>query len=423
MKRRFPFRALPVVLGTLTVCSSLPALHAEENPMKIELGEEVVVATSEPNYPHWGPYQFPRLNRMPDGSILISYHLEEDSITAYGLPKGMAVSSDDGKTWKVLPKPEDPSEQGNFKESVLLPNGDYIKPFAPRSIPGTELTLPEKPIFEGLNAYGQEMKIYQQADIPELQGKGWQLFRLPKGEAEWVLEQANVDLPGLVGSLRQGVYPVPRFDVLKMAPDGSIWSLEYRLQRFVDGKLTPRSILILRSTDNGKNWNLWSSVPYQPDSSTDPIAEQRVGGYTEPDVTFLPDGTALMLLRTTDGKGPGPLYAVRSTDMGKTWSKPVLFDDLGVWPQLLTLGNGATLATYGRPGFYLRATSDPSANRWEERMTIIPPREIHSETCSYSALLPLDENTALLAYSDFHHKTEDGKRRKAIIVRKVTATR
>ncbi len=384
-----------------------------------------MVATSEPNHPHWGPYQFPRLNRMPDGKILISYHLEADSTVAYGLPKGMAVSPDEGKTWTVLPKSKDPGEQSNFKESVLLPNGDYVKPFAPRPLPVAQMTLPEKPILEGLSNYGKEMKTYQQADIPELREKGWQLLRLPKGGAEWVKEQTHVDLPGVVCYLRDGVIPVPRFDVLKVAPDGSLWSLEYRFQQFLDGKLRPRSILILRSTDHGKNWNVWSSIPYQPDPSTDPHAHAREGGFTEPGVVFLPDGSALMLLRTTDGNGPGPLYAVRSTDMGKTWSKPEYFDDLGVWPQLLTLENGITLATYGRPGFFLRAASDPAASQWQDRITILPPGngDVHGESCSYSAMLPLDENSALLAYSYFRHKGGDGQPRKAIMVRKVTATR
>lgn len=389
--------------------------------MNIEISEPVVVATSQAEYRDWGPYQFPRLNRMPDGRILLSYHVEQDSPTAYGLPKGMAVSSDNGATWTALPKPSDPNEQGNFKESVLLPNGDYVKPFAPRAVPVDNLTLPENPVFSGIGGYGHETKVYVQADIPEMRDKGWELLRLAKGGTDWVKEQTNVSLPGLACVLREGVIPVPRFDVLKVAPDGSLWSLEYRFPRFLDGKLIFRSILILRSTDHGKNWEIWSETFYQPDLSTDPLAEERIGGYGEPDVEFLPDGSALMLLRTTDGKGPGPLYSVRSTDMGRTWSKPEFFDSLGVWPQLLTLKNGVTLATYGRPGFYLRATSDPSAANWQEKITVVRPQAIYYDTCSYSAMLLLDDQTALLAHSDFDYRGADGKQRKAIMVRKVTA--
>lgn len=284
----------------------IPFAKSSEPPIKIELGKEVVVATSEPGNAQWGPYQFPRLNRQADEKILLSFHLEADSTEAYGLPKGLAVSPDEGQTWTVLPKPENSEQQGNFTESVLLRNGDYVKPFAPRPIPEAGLTLPENPVLEFTGAYGHESKIYLQSDIPELRDKGWELLRLPKGSDEWVKEQAHVQLPGLVGTLREGVIPVPRFDVLKVAPDGSLWSLEYRFQCYLYGKLTPRSILVLRSTDQGKNWDLWSDIPYQPDPATDSDAEKRTGGYTEPDVTFLPNGTSPMLLRTTDGQGPGP---------------------------------------------------------------------------------------------------------------------
>ncbi len=390
--------------------------------MNIEISEPVVVATSQAEYRDWGPYQFPRLNRMPDGRILLSYHVEADSPTAYGLPKGMAVSADDGNTWTVLPKAKDPEEQGNFRESVLLPNGDHVRPFAPRSVPVEELTLPEIPVFSGIGGYGHETKVYVQAEIPELRDKGWELLRLAKGGTDWVREQANVVLPGLACVSREGVIPVPRFDVLKVAPDGSLWSLEYRFPRFLDGKLTFRSILILRSADHGKNWEIWSETLYQPDIETDPLALERIGGYGEPDVEFLPDGSVLMLLRTTDGKGPGPLYAVRSTDLGRTWSKPEYFDNIGVWPQLLTLANGITLSTYGRPGFFLRSTNDPSARNWQEKITIVAPQAEYCDTCSYSAMLPLDANSVLLAHSDFHYHGEDGKQRKAILIRKVTAT-
>ena len=159
--------------------------------------------------------------------------------------------------------------------------------------------------------------------------------------------------------------------------------------------------MILRSTDSGRTFDLWSEIPYAPDAAVDPKAATR-NGFTEPTVCFLPDGSVLCLMRTTDGGGPGPLYSARSTDNGKTWSQPAVFDDLGVWPQMLRLKNGVTLAVYGRPGLYVRATADPAGLRWAQRVTIVPPGAIHTETCSYAALLPLSDDRALLAYSDFN---------------------
>ena len=43
-------------------------------------------------------------------------------------------------------------------------------------------------------------------------------------------------------------------------------------------------------------------------------------------------------------------------------------------------------------------------------------------TCSYSALLPLSDDTALIAYSDFNIPGPDGTPRKAILVRTVKTT-
>jgi hypothetical protein len=138
----------------------------------------------------------------------------------------------------------------------------------------------------------------------------------------------------------------------------------------------------------------------------------------------MPDGSALVLMRTTDGEGIGPLYWSRSTDSGKTWSPPAVFDDLGVWPQMLTLENGVTLAAYGRPGLYIRATTDPAGLKWEKRVTVVEPARITgSETCSYASLLPLNGHTALVAYSDFNLRNADGKRCKGIQVREVTVTK
>ena len=81
----------------------------------------------------------------------------------------------------------------------------------------------------------------------------------------------------------------------------------------------------------------------------------------------LPDGSISILLRTG---GNNPSYIARSTDGCKTWTKPKIFDSNGVLPQILTLKNGITLASYGRPILKVRATSDPSGIDWEEPIVL-----------------------------------------------------
>jgi len=49
----------------------------------------------------------------------------------------------------------------------------------------------------------------------------------------------------------------------------------------------------------------------------------------------------------------------RSADAGQTWSESRVFDELGVSPlHLLLPANGLTLASYGRPVLFVRATAD-----------------------------------------------------------------
>ena len=123
---------------------------------------------------------------------------------------------------------------------------------------------------------------------------------------------------------------------------------------------------------------------------------------------------------TTDGNGIGPLYAARSWDGGSTWDMPRPFDRFGVWPQLLTLQNGVTLACYGRPGLYIRAAGGPDAREWGRRLSVVSPGKIGADTCSYADLLALNDHEALLVYSDFNVMNPQGELCKAILARRVT---
>lgn len=57
------------------------------------------------------------------------------------------------------------------------------------------------------------------------------------------------------------------------------------------------------------------------------------------------------------------------------------------------------------------------------RVTVVAPGELGRDTCSYSALLPLSNDSALLAYSDYNARDMEGRLRKAICARTVTVTR
>lgn len=385
----------------------------------IELGEPVVVAMAPANIRGWGAYQFPGLDRLPDGKIRISIQVEADSALSYGLPCMQAVSADEGKTWTVLPR-EQPGAGAAISAAspVVLANGERIamKMCRPLQVAGIKL-----PASIGTSTSG--CAYYRIEDLPPECRDGWRLCRYPAGGGEPKEEKAVVRLPGELRYVVEGVMPLPWWagHRLLLAPDGAVWAFTEEC-RIVDGEFHAKpEITFLRSTDNGRSFEYLSAIPYNPDPVADPQAAKRTGFY-EPCVNVMPDGSALCLLRTTEGLDVSPLYQCRSTDNGRTWSKPEVFDDLGVWPQMLTLKNGVTLSAYGRPGLYVRASADSVGRTWGRRATVVPPGVVHTDTCSYCALLPLSDDTALIAYSDFNVPGPDGTMRKAICVRTVRAS-
>jgi hypothetical protein len=178
---------------------------------------------------------------------------------------------------------------------------------------------------------------------------------------------------------------------------------------------------ILRSEDCGRTWECISCVLMDDDTFYD---GKKLEGFTEPAMSVMPDGSVVMLMRSGcpyDPTDPDryPCFITRSTDGCRTWSTPCRFDNLGVYPQILTLGCGVSLATYGRPGLYLKATGDPHGIEWCEHIQIdLTPGE-SDLSCYYTQLLPIDACTALLVYSEFYRPDDSGVPKKSIMARTV----
>ena len=202
------------------------------------------------------------------------------------------------------------------------------------------------------------------------------------------------------------------------APDGSLLLCTYGHGfSSLDGSLpSPRHyhVWILRSDDCGRTWTLLSQILTPPDIDSD---AGPCEGFCEPMMTAAPDGSHVILMRTG---GSRPSYIARSTDGCRSWSTPVRFDRCGVLANIVTLGCGVSLASYGRPGIRLRASGDPSAIRWEEPISVLGE---DAASCCYTALLPLSSTEALLAYSDFKTPDSAGTPCKSILVRRVTVQR
>lgn len=144
----------------------------------------------------------------------------------------------------------------------------------------------------------------------------------------------------------------------------------------------------------------------------------------EPSLVATPSGDLACLIRGTDHR-QRPLLITHSRDDGRTWERPRELFPFGVMPQTLRLGNGVVVAAFGRPGMHLAFAEDPAARRWSPRLPLIAgdSKNVTEHSCGYTRLVPLDDRSFLIAFSDFQWPNERGEPRKAILVRRVTVNR
>jgi len=386
----------------------------------------------------WGRWQFPSLRRLRDGRLHASFSIEPESAEAYGAPIGHAYSEDEGRTWRVAP----PQVGHEAEDGLLLPNGDRLQPVQRPSRRAEEFDLP-KSVCDYACSFGYPHSLYRAEDLPPELSE-WRFRRLPAGRSAWSEEVADMRIPhqlrsvtqevahsatpgiGGIEQVRKGPLPTPSlWGKMRVAPDGSLWAGIYDL-RLHDGKPLCAP-LFLRSIDQGRSWDLLGEIRYAGDPEADPMADKREG-FTEPDYSFRPDGSVICLMRTSDGNGHGPLYLTRSVDGARTWSKPVAFDrafDGGKMPQLLTLDNGVTLASYGQsggPGYIaVRITTDPAGLAWQPPVQahFAPPAPGGWNSCGHTEMVALGPDRALMIYSDFNYRDAQDRPRKTILVREI----
>ena len=437
--------------------------------MKLRVSKESVVYQG-PAYEDtiWGVVQFPEIVNRADGTLAIKIHVGDDVWTDFGKDKDVwCVSRDNGVTWERA----DISVKSEV--GYLLPNGDRI--FFPlrtgisvktselrearittQILPGDKVTKEEDgswplPIFMYRDIWGRAQCIYDFDTLPdEYSKKEWIGYRIKKGETRAVEEHVRLIHPNMSswGMDTFGDFsmmpPCPYGRGVRIDKEGNIWITSYtgpHLNPYTRGVDIFSAATLYKSTDNGHSFALAGYIPFKPDTTKHPTSYLGKG-FNEAALEIMDDGSMIILLRTTDVTMGGPewntMYYARSTDGGKTFSEPEEFDKIGVFPNLLKLDCGVTLAAYGRPGIYIRGTSDPSGVEWEEPIEIMTPEDRSSlmnnpperpdfhqwaGSCCNVDLKPIDKNHAILAYSDFYYPDQSGrtdKKLKTILTRIIT---
>lgn len=389
----------------------------DKKSLSVFLKEPVVVdVATKPE--KWGYFQFPSILQKTDGALAIKWNLTIDAIEAYGSNQfGSAVSKDGGKSWQLDRVEEDGG-------SLLLNNGDKINVVTPKAIKVEELQLP-KPIGKGMDTYARTSStFYKLHDLPEIR-KGVYLKRLRKNSNAWEEEKADLYDPEAARYSFKGLFPVLFWGDMHLAKDRSAIAGIYPGFHIDEkGEVDPRSgVFFYRSEDNGHSWKIQGRILYVPDLQLDSAGNKRMG-FTEPAFEVMSDGSFLAIMRTTDGIGHGPMYASRSTDLGKTWSKPEIIAPSGVLPRLLQLDNGVTVLASGRPGVQLRFSTDGTGKEWTDPFELLPYKNANDQvSCGYTGLIATGSDRFLIVYSDFNYENEKKEIRKAIKVREVIVGR
>ena len=397
----------------------------------LQLGEPVVVAHGSQK--QWGPYQFPKITYTTRGHIMVSWAMWNDSIFGGGRVEGAtnAVSEDGGKTWREA------TDEDIRISNIKMSNGKYFMGFRQEELVTVENLSQYTPAVIGTGY----TKVHFAEDIEEYNPVVYAMELDPNtGKTSTFRVELNWPYMPATEVAENTIYPIANTMAINnfcgcIEIDGDLYYCTY--SRGFDSKtgtVTRRSgylsVYVFKSTDNARTWNYLSQITFTEEYMTHSNSE----GFNEPSMELMPDGSVVMLMRCGDTERPS--YIVRSTDNCETWSKPVKYDDRGVYPQIMTMDCGVTIATYGRPGIFMRTTSDKTGLTWSECIEIeLSPVEspqicsnhpesgqasYHRESCCYTQMLPLDEDTFLLVYTDFHYPAEnrDGFE-KAVLVRTV----
>jgi hypothetical protein len=165
--------------------------------------------------------------------------------------------------------------------------------------------------------------------------------------------------------------------------DGSLLATMYGE---LEGDAKYRTILV-RSADGGDRWHYYSTVAYRPDSPGE--------GCCEPVMLRASARDLLCVMRVNSGL---PMWACRSKDEGRTWTRaaPMPHDAISVFPDAVLMSNGVLAVSCGRPSCHIVFSTNGSGARWTPRTTI----HKGTNTDAYTAIREVAPGRLLYVYHE-----------------------
>ena len=415
-----------IALSTLALTTSADAWSTIKmteqtvDGLNVSLSDPVVVALSRPGETRWGYHQFPTISRLPGGQVLVTFNGGPDRDDFYGKPGPAYVSSDHGVTWNEYEPPaplltvsHSVISEVNGGESLCVPMSVSL------DIEKQGVKLP--PLSGKMHVYG-EVLLYRLSECPDEVKKHLRelpAIRWSPREKRWCPEKVGWDTADALARTRKNDFVIPRpyIDNRILRIDGLLYYPDFHLNHLLPDGSHPKNYpcWCMVSRDNGRSWARHGLIAY------DPSGELMMG---EPCLAQTTDGKLVCVIRCADHQ-QRPMLITYSSDRGKTWGEPRRLFDFGVMPQLLLLPNKVMVLSFGRPGVHLMFSPDGSAKRWTEPVSVIAGNRssISGHSCGYTRVLPVGDDSFLLAYSDFNWPGLHGKSCKAILVRKVVVSK
>ena len=387
----------------------------------LEISEPMLIYQGQPGDDRWGRNQFPLMMKTEAGGYYAAWEYGTDTIYYESVLR--EAVSDDGVSWRSK------NENDKIVYYHKSKDGNYFAGFLRKGTHKIDYHTKYTPILEGKNGG----KRFFASQIEESDDKEVYGIEIDGKTGEERIFTCKINWPYMALGMPTSDEVYPATMVFALSQRSGIISVGDRMYYCLythgfnsDATCDEDAILpypncggvyVLYSDDCGHTWNYLSEVLVD-DSSFN--ADAGFEGFVEPSMCLMPDGSFVMLIRTGCNH---PSYITRSADNCKSWSKPEIFDDIGVLPQILALNCGVTIASYGRPVFKVRGTSDPAGLEWEEPIVIpLSGYDGHGdvrESCYYTDLLPISDTEAFLIHSDFHYKNPDGIGVKSILYRKI----
>ena len=388
--------------------------------LSVSLSDPVVVALSRPGETRWGHHQFPTISRLPDGQALVTFNGGPDRDDFYGKPGPAYVSADQGVTWSAY-DPPDPLLTVSHSVISEVKEGDHL--CVPMSVSlDIEKQGVKLPRLSGtMQVYG-EVLFYRLSDCAsEIQNhmKKLPAVRWDARQKRWQREEVGWDTANALVRTRKSDYVIPRpyIDNRVLVVGDLLYYADFHLGHLLPDGSHPRNYAswCMVSRYNGRSWDRHGLIAY------DQSGKLMMG---EPCLAQTTDDRLVCVIRCADHQQM-PMLITYSSDGGKTWDEPQRLYDFGVMPQLLRLPNKVMALSFGRPGVHLMLSPDGEAKRWTGPVSVIAGdrSSISGHSCGYTRMLPVGDDSFLLAYSDFNWPGPDGRDCRAILVRKVVVSK